>query len=150
MSLRRDEDHDYISTFSQIYQNLPSNAKQDLLEQYLFPLLNAAPEHISQDIINTASQFRKNLMAMPDLNYDGMLKEINGLWAAYSAEEIRAITKDTTRCDAFLREILASVAAWISDIWSVACEFMENFELAHRCLRLAAETVAAVERKAPK
>ncbi|TFY64310.1 hypothetical protein EVG20_g5985 [Dentipellis fragilis] len=138
------------ASFSKIYDSLPSNAKQDLLEQYLFPLLNAAPESISQDIINTASLFRKDFTGMPDLNYDSKLEEINSIWATYSAEEIRALTKDTTRCDGLLREALESIATWISDIWSVACEFVEHFELAHRCLKLAAETVAIVEKKAPK
>ncbi|TFY68478.1 hypothetical protein EVG20_g3536 [Dentipellis fragilis] len=82
---------------------------------------------------------------MPDLDYDGKTAELAGLWDEYNTAQIRSLTKDTTRRTELLRECIESVLTdWLSDVWSVTYEFQTEFELVHKCLRFAANTVAKV------
>ncbi|KAA1478448.1 hypothetical protein DENSPDRAFT_845599 [Dentipellis sp. KUC8613] len=129
---------------AEIYASLPSDAKLDLLDR-LLPLVDAIADQTSHGLLDSVKLLGNCFAGMPDLDYDGKTAELAGLWDGYNAAQIRGLNKDATRRAELLRECIESVLTdWLNDIWSVAYEFQTEFELVHKCLKFAADTVGKV------
>ncbi|KAA1478449.1 hypothetical protein DENSPDRAFT_809716 [Dentipellis sp. KUC8613] len=139
MSLPEDTKHS--ANFRKIYESLPSDARQELLEKHLFPLLDRVSGSMAQEVVNSAARLERRFVGMPDLNFLAKAQEIEGLLKELEADGKRAFLKERSRRNELLLELLDTVSVWLSDIWSVACEYKTEFALAHRCLRLITDAL---------
>ncbi|TFY77943.1 hypothetical protein EWM64_g6068, partial [Hericium alpestre] len=133
----------YSSSFTKIYDALPPDAQRELLESHLIPLLDRTGIS-GLEIVNVATRLQNRFTGMPDLNYMAKGDELDNLIEELDSDAKHVFLKERFRREELLTEIMDSLCDWMNDIWSVVYEYKTNFELAHKCLRLAATTLTTV------
>lgn len=129
---------------SEIYQKLPIDAQKELIDNYLLPLLDAAPKERARQVLAVAAKREKRYAGMPKLEHDAWAIELNDLMLELDKDQKLSLLKDRSRRDEIVGEMVDSMIGWMNDIWSVVYEYQANFALAHRCLLLVARTISTL------
>ncbi|EPQ59835.1 hypothetical protein GLOTRDRAFT_136589 [Gloeophyllum trabeum ATCC 11539] len=127
--------------FIRLYDSLPGDARRNLVEKHLVPLLNAVPLDRSRKAIAAASRMHKRYEGIPILNLKQKRKEVNALLDELEKDMKRSFVKGRSIRDELLSEIVDSLTDWLNDIWSIIYEYKVDFEEAHRCLVYAASVL---------
>ncbi|KAJ7062853.1 hypothetical protein C8F01DRAFT_1135447 [Mycena amicta] len=121
-------------SFMKLYESLPPEARQQLVEKKLAPLLDHVSKDRGKKVIKSATQLRTKYGGAPDLNFRAKKKEINGLVDELFRDSKRSIVRERSRREELMQEVVDSMVEWLNDIWTVVYEYKVNFEEAHRCL----------------
>nr|GAT47193.1 predicted protein [Mycena chlorophos] len=132
------------ASFMALYESLPPEAQQRLVEKKLAPLLDQVSTERGKKVLKTATQLQTKYNAAPDLNMRAKKREINGLVDELVRDAKRSIVRERSRRDELMQEIVDSMVDWLNDIWSVVYEHRVNFEEAHRCLLFLGETLGTL------
>ncbi|KAF9236903.1 hypothetical protein BU15DRAFT_63625 [Melanogaster broomeanus] len=127
--------------FLQVYDSLPPDAQQLLVQKQLAPLLNAVPKDRQKKATASATEMQRRYARMPSLNLKGKKSEICGLLLELSRDAKRSIVKERSRREELLSEAVDSLAQWLNDIWKVVYEYRTNFRMAHACLLFACDAM---------
>ena len=129
---------------------MPPEAQRTLLEQHLFPLLDAVLPEKRESVVTVASQLKTSLVGKPVLDYEAKQAEINSLLRELEIDsKCSCLKKERSKRDQLLEEMISSLTDWMNDIWSVVYEYHVEFALAHNCLMLAAETIETMIKTNP-
>ncbi|KAF7301033.1 hypothetical protein MIND_00667100 [Mycena indigotica] len=129
------------SSFMRLYEALPPEARQQLVEKRLAPLLDHVSRERGKKVLKSATQLRMKYDTAPDLNIRVKKREINALVDELVRDAKRSIVKERSRREELMEEIVESITEWLNDIWSVVFEYKINFEEAHRCLLFLADVL---------
>ncbi|KAF8173810.1 hypothetical protein K438DRAFT_1850062 [Mycena galopus ATCC 62051] len=127
--------------FMKLYESLPPEAKQALVEKKLAPLLDLVTTKHAKKVIESVNEFQSKYGGIPTLNRKGKKKELYGLLDELSRDSKRAIVRERSNRQELLPEIVDSMVNWLNDIWTVVYEYNVHFEEAHACLLLVAEVL---------
>ncbi|KAI0059310.1 hypothetical protein BV25DRAFT_1918554 [Artomyces pyxidatus] len=130
------------TSFTQIYDTLPQDAQRALFEKYLVPLLENAERNKAVNVVKAAKDMQSRYASMPILDIRAKDAEIEGLIAELDRDAKRSFVKERSVRDELLQEIMDTLTSFVNDIWSVVFEYQVNFDLAHRCLLVAADVIA--------
>jgi plasmid maintenance system killer protein len=131
-----------MSSFTQIYETLPSEAQRTLLRSYLVPLLDDLPDSVSTKVINAAKEMQTLYTGVPKLDYNALRTELEQLLNDIERDRKQAqYIKERSAREKLFEETIDSLSTWVNDIWSVIFEYQTNFCLAHQCLLLAADVL---------
>ena len=120
--------------FLHVYDRLPADAQQLLVQKHLAPLLDLVPKERRNRATASAVDMHRRYVCMPALNLKAKKAEIAALLLELSRDSKRALIKERSRREQLLSEAVDTLAKWLNDIWKVAFEFRANFTLAHACL----------------
>ncbi|KAF9817259.1 hypothetical protein IEO21_03623 [Rhodonia placenta] len=126
------------SRFTTIYDALPADAQQELVEKHLIPLLNQVEKVRFKKAFAHASELHRRHDGLPGLNLKAKRMEINGLLDELQRDAKRSFVKDRSHKKELLGEAIGSLTDWLNDIWSVVYEHNVNFIHAHKCLMFVA------------
>lgn len=126
------------SRFTTIYDALPADAQQELVEKHLIPLLNQVEKVRFKKAFAHASELHRRHDGLPELNLKAKRMEINGLLDELQRDAKRSFVKDRSHKKELLGEAIGSLTDWLNDIWSVVYEHNVNFIHAHKCLMFVA------------
>ncbi|KAG5638232.1 hypothetical protein H0H81_001106 [Sphagnurus paluster] len=76
---------------------------------------------------------------MPKLDLKSKKKEVNYLMDALHRDAKTAITKERSKREELLSEMIDTLTEWLSNIWSVVYEFRDCYAQAHMCLLFTAD-----------
>ncbi|OBZ65496.1 hypothetical protein A0H81_14617 [Grifola frondosa] len=122
------------SKFAAIYDSLPADAQQALVEKHLIPLLNHVDKTRYKKVIGTAVRLKKRHAGLPSLDLKAKKIEIDALLDELHKDAKRSFVKERSHKHELLNETVESLTNWLSDIWSVVYEYNVDFIQAHRCL----------------
>ncbi|CAK5276280.1 unnamed protein product, partial [Mycena citricolor] len=131
-------------TFMQVYNSLPPEARESLVEKQLSTLLDSAPQKSYDKVLRAATTLKTKYAAAPTLDLKRKQKEINGLIDELVRDSKRAIVCERSHRDELLSEIVESIVGWLNGIWSVVYEYNVHFQEAHRCLVYLSEVLDAL------
>ncbi|OCH93273.1 hypothetical protein OBBRIDRAFT_339305 [Obba rivulosa] len=129
------------SKFAAIYDALPADAQQALVEKHLIPLLNSVEKPRARKVLSAATSLQRRHAKIPVLDLRAKKYEINALLDELHRDAKRSFIKDRSHRSDLLTETVDSLAEWLSDIWSVVYEHNVEFLHAHKCLLFAASTL---------
>ncbi|KAJ7165591.1 hypothetical protein C8R43DRAFT_986949 [Mycena crocata] len=129
------------ASFMKLYNSLPPEARESLVERKLAPLLDYIPRERAKKVVNSAKLLQNRNSNIPALDLKGKKKEINGLLEELARDTKRAIVRERSNRDELLAEIVDSVVNWLNDIWTVVYEYNVLFEEAHACLLFVADVL---------
>ncbi|KAH7922878.1 hypothetical protein BV22DRAFT_1037002 [Leucogyrophana mollusca] len=127
--------------FMRLYESLPAEAQQALVEQQLIPLLNIVPKERCRKATATASRLQKKYTGLPALSLKAKKAEISGLLDELARDSKRSCIKERSNKEELLMEATDSLVDWLNDIWKVVYEYGTNFTLAHSCLLFASDVL---------
>ncbi|KAH7881845.1 hypothetical protein F5I97DRAFT_1939714 [Phlebopus sp. FC_14] len=128
----------------QIYDTLPPEAQQVLVQKQLAPLLNTIPKEKLRKVSSSATRMQSRYTTMPVLNLKAKKAEICSLLAELSRDAKRSFVKERSRKEELLSEVVDSLTRWLNDVWKVVYEFRTNYKLAHACLLFASDTLEQI------
>ncbi|KAJ7083117.1 hypothetical protein B0H15DRAFT_428259 [Mycena belliarum] len=129
------------ANFMEIYNSLPPEIRQSLVEKQLAPLLDRVPKDQAKKVMRSVNCLRSQYSSIPVLDLKAKKKEINGLLDELARDGKRAITRERSNREELLAEIVESIVSWLNDIWSVVYEYNASFDEAHDCLLYVAEVL---------
>ncbi|KIJ59771.1 hypothetical protein HYDPIDRAFT_177707 [Hydnomerulius pinastri MD-312] len=125
----------------QLYDSLPPDAQQLLVQKQLVPLLNSVPKDKAKKVTASATEMQRKYAGMPALNLKAKKSEICSLLLELSRDSKRSFIKERSRREEFLSEVVDSLAQWLGDVWKVVYEYRANFRVAHACLLFASDAL---------
>ncbi|KAF7331473.1 hypothetical protein MKEN_00026100 [Mycena kentingensis (nom. inval.)] len=128
-------------SFMQLYESLPPEARRQLVEKKLAPLLDQVPKERGKKVLKTATLLRQKYSGAPDLDLRGKKQEISELVDELKRDAKRSIVRERSRREEIMEEIVESIVSWLKKIWTVVYEYNVHFEEAHQCLIVLAETL---------
>lgn len=131
--------------FATIFDSLPRDAQQKLVDQQLIPLLSSVPKSKLRKALRAASRLQKRHENIPELDLRDKKLEINNMLRELNKDTKRAYVMDSSNRVELLNEIVDSLAAWLSDVWAVVYEHRVNFSEAHSCLLFVSVTLDRLE-----
>ncbi|KAJ7735114.1 hypothetical protein DFH07DRAFT_114984 [Mycena maculata] len=129
------------ASFMKIYNSLPPEARQSLVERKLAPLLDSVPREKAKKVLKSANILQSRYSDIPVLDLKAKKAEINVLLEELARDSKRAIVRERSNRDELLAEIVDSLVDWLNDIWTVVYDYNVHFEEAHACLLFVAETL---------
>ncbi|KAJ6579569.1 hypothetical protein DFH09DRAFT_1260453 [Mycena vulgaris] len=129
------------ASFMKLYNSLPPEAQQSLVEKRLAPLLDSVPKGRAKKVMKSATLRQSRYSDIPVLDLKAKKKEINGLLDELARDSKRAIARERSNRGELLAEIIESIVSWLNDIWTVVYEYNVLFEEAHACLLFIAEVL---------
>ncbi|KAH9949186.1 hypothetical protein B0H21DRAFT_157497 [Amylocystis lapponica] len=127
--------------FATIYESLPADAQQALVEKHLIPLLNLVEKSRTKKVLSSATQLEKRHAGLPVLDLKAKKNEISALLEELHKDAKRSFVKERSNKSELLNEAVASLTNWLNDIWSVVYEHNVSFMHAHKCLLFVAGTL---------
>ncbi|KIJ31731.1 hypothetical protein M422DRAFT_70835 [Sphaerobolus stellatus SS14] len=122
--------------FENIFDGLPAEAQRQFLQDQVFPLLSLNQQ---SKLLNQIEDTKKRFRKLPQLDLAAKKAEIDALFVEIRRDSHRH-TSTSIRAD-ISGEIIEGISAWMSEIWQTVFEFAVEFDLAHRCLLFASETL---------
>ncbi|KAJ7123199.1 hypothetical protein C8R44DRAFT_785527 [Mycena epipterygia] len=132
------------TNFMQLFNSLPADARQSLVEKRLAPLLDYVPKERAKKVMKSANLLQSRYSDIPILDLKGKKKETYILLAELSRDSKRAIVRERSNREEVLAEIVDSMVNWLNHIWSVVYEYNVLFEEAHACLLFVAEVLSTL------
>ncbi|KAJ6465960.1 hypothetical protein C8R47DRAFT_46096 [Mycena vitilis] len=132
------------ANFMKLFESLPPEAKQSLIEKKLAPLLDLVPKERAKKVMKSVTLLHTKYDSIPTLDLKGKMKEINGLLDELSRDSKRAIVRERSNREELLSEIVDSMLNWLNDIWTVVYEHNVYFKQAHACLLFIAEVLGTL------
>jgi len=129
------------SRFTTIYDSLPPDVQQALVEKHLIPLLNQVHKGRSKKILSHAARLRKRHSSIPVLDLKAKRMEINALLDELHRDAKRSFVKERSNKKGLLSETVYSLTDWLNDIWTTVYEHNVDFVHAHKCLLFVAGTL---------
>ncbi|CCM04946.1 uncharacterized protein FIBRA_07143 [Fibroporia radiculosa] len=129
------------SRFASIYDSLPSDAQQALVEKHLIPLLNLAGKSRAKKALAHATQLKKRHANIPVLDLKAKRMEVNALLEELHKDAKRSFVKERSQHSELLDETVQTLIDWLNDIWSIVYEHHVDFLHAHKCLLFVAGTL---------
>ncbi|KAI0922206.1 hypothetical protein AcW2_006962 [Taiwanofungus camphoratus] len=129
------------SRFTTIYDSLPADAQQALVEKHLIPLLNLVEKGRSKKVLTYAKRLQKRHAGIPVLDLRAKAIEVNALLDELRRDAKRAFVKERSNKGELLNETIDSLTDWLNEIWSVVYEHNVDFMHAHKCLLFVADTL---------
>jgi hypothetical protein len=127
--------------FLHVYDRLPPDAQQLLVQKHLAPLLDLVPKDSRNSAAASAADMHRRYARMPALNLKAKKAEIAALLLELSRDSKRALVKERSRREQLLSEAVDTLAKWLNEIWRVVFEFRTHFALAHACLLFACDAL---------
>ncbi|KAF9224582.1 hypothetical protein BS17DRAFT_829314 [Gyrodon lividus] len=127
--------------FMQVYNSLPPDAQELLVQKQLVPLLNTVSKDKQKKVIASATEMQGRYAHMPSLNLKAKKSEICTLLQELSRDSKRFLIKERSRREEFISEAVDSLAQWLNNIWKVVYEYRTNFRMAHACLLFACDAL---------
>ncbi|KAF8121420.1 hypothetical protein EV363DRAFT_1421354 [Boletus edulis] len=127
--------------FLHIYDALPLDAQQLLVQKHLAPLLDLVPKDKRHKAAASATEMQQRFARMPALNPKAKKAEIASLLLELSRDSKRSVIKERSRKEQLLSEAIDSLVQWLNDIWKVVYEFRTNYKVAHACLLFACDAL---------
>ncbi|KAJ7476955.1 hypothetical protein B0H11DRAFT_2234915 [Mycena galericulata] len=128
-----------------LYNSLPPEARQSLVEKKLAPLLDHVPKERAKKVMKSANVLQSRYSDIPILDLKAKKREINCLLDELSRDSKRAIVRERSNREELLAEIVDSMVNWLNDIWTVVYEYNVLFEEAHACLLFIAEVLNTIK-----
>lgn len=125
--------------FIQIYNTLPPEAQQALIEKHLAGLIDLVPKNKSKKVLAAATRLQARHKNVPTLDLRTKRKQVNALMDELNRDAKSAFIKERSNRDELLFELIDSLTSWLNAIWSVAYEHNVNFVHAHSCLLFVAD-----------
>ncbi|KAF7331050.1 hypothetical protein MVEN_02445300 [Mycena venus] len=135
------QDSSSSANFIKLYESLPPEAKQKLVEKKLAPLLDLVPKERAKKVIKSVNLLQSKYGSIPTLDLKGKKRELHGLLDELSRDSKRAIVRERSNREELLTEIVESMLNWLNDIWTVVYEYNVHFDKAHACLLFVAEVL---------
>ncbi|KAF9530956.1 hypothetical protein CPB83DRAFT_892227 [Crepidotus variabilis] len=132
------------SKFTKIFNGLPLEAQQLLVEKHLAGLLDAVPKDKAKkaQVITAATRLQTKYEKAPQLDLRSKRKQIGDLLDELARDAKTSMIKERSNRDELLSEIVHSLVSWLNDIWSVVYEHNAHFLTAHTCLLFTADALA--------
>lgn len=130
-----------VPRFTTIYDSLPADAQQALVEKHLIPLLNLVEKGRSKKVLTYAKRLQKRHAGIPVLDLRAKAIEVNALLDELRRDAKRAFVKERSNKGELLNETIDSLTDWLNEIWSVVYEHNVDFMHAHKCLLFVADTL---------
>ncbi|KAF8573983.1 hypothetical protein K439DRAFT_1665615 [Ramaria rubella] len=127
------------SKFATIFDSLPDRAKQALLEEQLFPLIDNLSSTGKLKLMGAAEQARVRYAGLPTLDLAAKKKEVEALFEELRRDSYR-VTNNSRR-EEISENIVDSLIEWLSDIWQTVYEYGVDFEKGHQCLLYSCEVL---------
>ncbi|KZT13272.1 uncharacterized protein LAESUDRAFT_669733 [Laetiporus sulphureus 93-53] len=127
--------------FASVYESLPADVQQELVDNHLIPLLNHVEKNRSKMVLARAAELKARHTGMPTLDLRSKRIEVNALLDELHRDAKRSFVKERSQRHELLNEIVDSLTDWLNDIWSVVYEHNVNFVQAHKCLLFIAGTL---------
>ncbi|KAJ7618462.1 hypothetical protein FB45DRAFT_931704 [Roridomyces roridus] len=133
------------ASFMELYNSLPPEARQSLVEKKLAPLLDSVPKERAKKVMKSANSLQSRYSDIPVLDLKAKQKEIHFLLDELSRDSKRAIVPERSHREELLVEVVDSMVNWLNDIWTVVYEYNVHFEDAHRCLLFIGEVLGTLK-----
>ncbi|KAF8954252.1 hypothetical protein BDZ97DRAFT_492351 [Flammula alnicola] len=130
------------SKLTEVFNTLPSEAQQMLVEKHLAGLLDLMPKEKSKKVLAAATRLQRKFNDAPKLDLRSKRKEITSLLDELTRDAKISFIKERSNRDELLSEVVHSLVSWLNDIWSIVYEYNVNFLLAHTCLLFVADALA--------
>ncbi|KZT74613.1 hypothetical protein DAEQUDRAFT_753988 [Daedalea quercina L-15889] len=127
--------------FKAVYDSLPPDAQQTLIEKQLIPLLNHVERSHWKKALSRASDFQARHADIPVLDLRAKRLEVNALLDELHRDSKRSFVKERSMKRELISETVDSLTNWLSDIWRVVYEHNVEFMHAHKCLLFIAGTL---------
>ncbi|KAM5540733.1 hypothetical protein V8D89_005764 [Ganoderma adspersum] len=127
--------------FAAIYDSLPLDVQNVIVEKQLIPLLDKASKGKRKRILASASKMRRRHAAIPVLDLRSKKREVNGLLDELHRDAKRSFVRERSHRNELLEQTVESVTCWLNDIWRVVYEHNVDFLLAHKCLIFTVNTI---------
>ncbi|KAK7053782.1 hypothetical protein R3P38DRAFT_1466981 [Favolaschia claudopus] len=134
----------HSANFMKLYNSLPPEARQSLVEKKLAPLLDVVNKERSRKVIKCVNRLQTKYSGMPTLDLKGKKKELYGLLDELARDSKRAVVRERSNRDEILGEIVDSMLGWLNDVWTVVYEYNVHFEEAHSCLLFITEVLTTL------
>ncbi|KAJ7667080.1 hypothetical protein B0H17DRAFT_1336198 [Mycena rosella] len=129
------------ASFMKLYNSLPPETRQSLVEKKLAPLLDCVPKERAKKVMKSVNLLQTRYSDVPVLDLRAKKREINGLLDELARDGKRAIVRERSNRDELLAEIVDSIVSWLNDIWTVVYDYNVLFDEAHACLLYVAEVL---------
>ncbi|KAJ7499704.1 hypothetical protein FB451DRAFT_1206240 [Mycena latifolia] len=129
------------ASFMKLYNSLPPETRQSLVEKRLAPLLDCVPKERAKKVMKSVNHLQSRYSDIPILDLKAKKKEINGLLDELARDGKQAVVRERSNREELLTEIVASILSWLNAIWSVVYEYNVLFDEAHNCLLYVAEVL---------
>ncbi|KAJ3513372.1 hypothetical protein NLJ89_g2993 [Agrocybe chaxingu] len=127
------------SKFTQVFNTLPLEAQQLLVEKHLAGLLDVMPKDRRKE---AAARLQTKYKKAPKLDLRRKRKQINDLLDDLARDAKVSFIKERSNREELLSEIVDSLVSWLNDIWISVYEYNINFLVAHSCLLFVADALA--------
>ena len=117
-----------------IYDTLPADVQNIIVEKQLIPLLDQASKARRKKVLASAAKMQRRHARIPVLDLRSKQREVNALLDELHRDAKRSFVKDRSRRTELLEQTIESVTCWLNDIWRVVYEHNVDFMLAHKCL----------------
>lgn len=124
-----------------MYDSLPSDAQQSLIEKQLIPLLNHVDRTHWKKVLAQATDLQAMHADIPVLDLRAKRLEVNALLDELHRDSKRSFVKERSMKKELISETVDSLTNWLSDIWRVVYEHNVDFMHAHKCLLFIAGTI---------
>ncbi|KAL6304142.1 hypothetical protein BKA93DRAFT_311157 [Sparassis latifolia] len=129
------------SRFAAIYDTLPADAQQALVEKHLIPLLNLVERSRSKKVLGVVTRLQERHAGIPLLDLNAKKAEITALMDELHRDAKRSFVRERSHKSEILSETVDSLTDWLNDIWSVVYEHNVDFMHAHKCLLFVASSL---------
>ena len=131
----------YPRRFAAIFETLPLDVRDAIVEKQLIPLLDSASKGKRKKLFASASKMQRRHAGIPNINIKAKQREVNWLLDELHRDAKRSFVKERSHRSEILEQTVLSVTCWLNDIWRLVYEHNVDFMLAHRCLIFTVNTL---------
>ncbi|KAH9887674.1 hypothetical protein C8Q73DRAFT_839406 [Cubamyces lactineus] len=125
------------SRFAAIYESLPPDVQQVIIEKQLIPLLNNVSKSKRRKVMASAAKMQRRHAGIPILDLKSKQREVNALLDELHRDAKRSFVRERSHRTELIEQTVESVTTWLNDIWRLVYEHNVDFTRAHRCLLFA-------------